>query len=165
MTKSYQFVSSPIQSNDLKRMPPIIEHKKQMETSKQDGLNMTTPPTEDPVTLTNETFDEFIQETPIVVVDFWAEWCGPCKMVAPVLSELATEYKGKVWVGKVDVDNQKELAMKYGATSIPTFWAFKEGEPVGRFVGAQPKPAFEDVFKQLLDLDMEEVRKKKAEAQ
>jgi len=124
---------------------------------------MSTPATTDPVKLTTDTFDEFIQQTPIVIVDFWAEWCGPCKMVGPILDDLATEYKGKVWVGKVNVDEQGALARKYGATSIPTFWAFKEGQPVGRFVGAQPKPAFEDVFKQLIDLDMEEVRRKQAE--
>jgi thioredoxin 1 len=124
-----------------------------------------TPATSEPVKLTDETFDEFIQSTPIVLVDFWADWCGPCKMVAPILDELATKYKGKVWVGKLDVDRYGQTAMKYGATSIPTFWAFKDGEPVGRFVGAHPKPAFENIFQQLIDLDMEEVRRKKAEAQ
>jgi len=112
----------------------------------------------EPVILTNDTFDKFIEETPMVVVDFWAEWCGPCKMVAPILESLAEEYTGKVWVGKVNVDENPQLAMKYGASSIPTFWAFKEGVPVGRFVGALPRQAFENLYKQLIDLDMDKVR-------
>ncbi|MHA2252185.1 MAG: thioredoxin [Candidatus Kariarchaeaceae archaeon] len=118
----------------------------------------TTPANTKPVDLNTENFDSFIANTPIVLVDFWAAWCGPCKMVAPVLAELAEEYQGKVWVGKVDTDKYPQLAMKFGATSIPTFWAFKEGEPVGRFVGAYPKPAFIDMFKQMIELDMDKVR-------
>jgi len=122
-----------------------------------------TKPAAEPINLTGESFDKFIEHTPIVLIDFWAEWCGPCRAVAPVLKELAKEYEGKVWIGKVDTEDQPQLAMKYGATSIPTFWAFKEGIPVGRFVGAYPKPAFIDIFKQLIDLDMDDVRKKMEE--
>ncbi|MHA2502869.1 MAG: thioredoxin [Candidatus Kariarchaeaceae archaeon] len=124
---------------------------------------MSTPATTQPVVLTTDTFDEFVEKTPIVLVDFWAEWCGPCKMVGPILDDLAKAYEGKVWVGKVDVDSHHTLAAKFGASSIPTFWAFKEGLPVGRFVGAQPRPVFENIFKQLIDLDMDEVRAKQAE--
>lgn len=119
----------------------------------------TTPATKKPIVLSEDTFDDFVKNTPIMIVDFWAEWCGPCKMVGPILDELAGEYEGKVWVGKVDTDANRQIAMKYGASSIPTFWAFKEGIPVGRFVGAQPKKAFVDVFKQLIELDMDTVRK------
>jgi thioredoxin 1 len=121
-----------------------------------------TEATTKPVNLTDETFDDFIKNSPIVLVDFWAIWCGPCKMVAPILEDLAAEYSGKIWVGKVDTDKYPQLAMKFGATSIPTFWAFKEGEPVGRFVGAYPKPAFVDIFKQLIKLDMDKVRAEQA---
>lgn len=110
-----------------------------------------------PIHLSDETFDEFVSQTPIVLVDFWATWCGPCRMVAPILEDLAKEYSGKVWVGKVDTDKYPRLAMKFGASSIPTFWAFKEGKPVGRFVGAHPKASFVDIFKQLIDLDMSKI--------
>ena len=124
---------------------------------------MSTPATTKPTVLTTSSFEEFIENTPIVVVDFWAEWCGPCKMVGPILEDLAEEYEGKIWIGKVDVDSHQQLAAKYGASSIPTFWAFKDGVPLTRFVGAQPKPSFVNIFKQLIDIDMDEVRTKMAE--
>jgi thioredoxin 1 len=93
-----------------------------------------------PVQVTDSTFDEMVidNETP-VLVDFWAEWCGPCKMIAPVLEELATELDGKLTIGKLDVDESQNTAMAYGIFSIPTLLLFKDGEPVERIVGFQPK--------------------------
>ena len=79
-------------------------------------------------------------DTP-VLVDFWAEWCAPCKMVAPVLDDLAEEYDGKIKFTKVDVDTSPETAMKYGIRSIPTLLVFKGGSPVDQVVGAVPKAA------------------------
>jgi thioredoxin 1 len=73
------------------------------------------------------------------VVDFWAVWCGPCKMIAPILDDIATEYEGKLQVAKVDVDHNGESAMKYGVMSIPTLILFKAGQPVERIVGFMPK--------------------------
>lgn len=140
----------------------------ELDTIRKERLNKImsqTPAISEPVKLTSDSFDEFIENTPIVLVDFWAEWCGPCRMVSPILEDLAKKYEGKVWIGKVNVDNYQGLAMKFGANSIPTFWAFKEGVPVGRFVGAYPREAFENIFKQLVDLDMDEVRRKQAEAE
>jgi len=93
-------------------------------------------------TLSTSTFDEVIgsAETP-VVVDFWAEWCGPCKMIAPILEELATEQAGTITVAKLNVDENPDLAMRYNVMSIPTLLVFKDGEIAKRLVGAKPKSA------------------------
>ncbi len=92
------------------------------------------------VTLTTSTFDETINsaETP-VVVDFWAEWCGPCKMIAPILGEIATEQAGKVTIAKINIDEHPDVAMRYNVMSIPTLLVFKNGEIAKRLVGAKGK--------------------------
>jgi thioredoxin 1 len=91
-------------------------------------------------TLTDATFDEHVgaADTPIVI-DFWAEWCGPCKMVAPVLDEISSEQVGKLQIAKLNVDENPNVAMRYGVQSIPTMLVFKNGELVDRIVGAMPK--------------------------
>lgn len=92
------------------------------------------------VTLTEGNFsDEVLKSATPVVVDFWAEWCGPCKMITPVLSELATEYGAKVKIGKVNIDEHQQLAINYGIQSIPTLLFFKGGQVSGQVVGAQSK--------------------------
>jgi len=92
------------------------------------------------VTLTSSTFDETIAaaDTP-VVVDFWAEWCGPCKMIAPILGEIAEEHLGKVTIAKLNVDENPDLAMRYGVRSIPTLLVFNKGEVAKTLVGAKGK--------------------------
>jgi thioredoxin 1 len=92
------------------------------------------------VTLTAATFDELVSsaDTP-VVVDFWAEWCGPCKMIAPILSEIAAEQAGNVTVAKLNVDEHGEIAMRYNVMSIPTLLVFQGGEMRKRLVGAKGK--------------------------
>ena len=94
------------------------------------------------VTLTAATFDEAVQSASgAVVVDFWAEWCGPCKMVAPVLDEIAGENKDKITVAKLDIDVNQKTAQAYQVMSIPTMIVFQDGKPVKQIVGARPKAA------------------------
>lgn len=95
--------------------------------------------------LTEANFSEEVagSDTP-VLVDFWAEWCGPCKMIAPVLEEIAQEHAGKIRIAKVDVDSEQTLAMRFGIQGIPTMIVFSEGEPDLRITGAMGKPQLED---------------------
>ena len=92
------------------------------------------------VTLTDATFDEEVKASDVpVLVDFWAEWCGPCKMFSPVLEEIAMEQAGKLRVGKVNVDDNLGVASRFEVQSIPTLILFKDGEPQVRVIGAKPK--------------------------
>lgn len=92
------------------------------------------------VEFTDANFEELaLKSDKPVVVDFWAEWCGPCRMVSPLISELATEYDGKAVVGKLNVDQNPEISMKYGIRNIPTVLFLKNGEIVDKMVGASPK--------------------------
>lgn len=99
------------------------------------------------IILTEENFDEEVRRSDIpVLVDFWAVWCGPCSMIAPTVAEIADEYTGRVKVGKVNVDEQMKLAMKYGVSSIPTLILFKKGEPIDRIVGVCSKAEIEEMI-------------------
>ena len=97
---------------------------------------------ESTITLSETTFDEEINSasTP-VLVDFWAEWCGPCKMIAPILDEIASEQEGRLTVAKLNVDDAPDIARRFGVMSIPTLILFNDGEPAKRVVGAKPKAA------------------------
>jgi thioredoxin 1 len=93
-----------------------------------------------PIEFTDATFEqEVIKSDTPVLVDFWAEWCGPCKMIGPIVEQLADEYEGQVKVGKVDVDSNPKTAVNYGIRGIPTLLVFKGGKPVKQVVGAVPK--------------------------
>ena len=101
--------------------------------------------------ITDATFEEVVLKSDKpVVVDFWAAWCGPCRMVGPIIDEIATEYEGKATVGKVDVDANQEFAAKYGVRNIPTVLIFQNGEVVGSQVGVAPKKTYTDAVDALL---------------
>lgn len=91
-----------------------------------------------PVVLTDNSFDQVVSKG-VTLVDFWAEWCGPCRQIAPIVEQIASENEGKITVGKLDVDANGDTAMKFGVMSIPTLILFKDGEPVERLVGFRPK--------------------------
>jgi hypothetical protein len=102
------------------------------------------------VTITTANFQEYKNGSLPLVVDLWAPWCGPCRMVAPIISELAEDFDGKIVVGKCDVDENDDVAIEFGVRNIPTILFFKNGELVDKFVGAASKATLEEKFKALL---------------
>ena len=119
------------------------KHEEATETKEQSALPPETLKGEE-VTLTDDNFDEIIGKKGVVaLVDFWAEWCGPCLQQAPIVKEIAEEYKGKVVVGKVNIDENKKLPERFDIQAIPTLIVFKDGEEVDRVVGLHDKAALE----------------------
>jgi thioredoxin 1 len=96
-----------------------------------------------PVEMTDATFKEMIQNHPLVVVDCWAAWCGPCHMIAPIIKELSRDYSGKILFGKLDVDENREVSTQYDIMSIPTLLVFKNGKLVDTIIGAMPRQTLE----------------------
>ena len=95
---------------------------------------------------TKDGLDKALAQKGLLMVDFWADWCGPCKMLAPLIESLDKEYEGRVTVGKVNVDDEQELAIRYGVMSIPTVIFFKDGQEIDRKVGVMPPEAFTQVL-------------------
>jgi thioredoxin 1 len=128
----------------IKRVQEIMEAQKMNSQTNEDWPN-------EPITVTDGNFDDFIKKYPFVVIDCWAPWCGPCKMVAPVIDELAKDHAGKIVFGKLNTDENMETAMKFSIMSIPTMLIFKNGELIDRPVGAMPKPMLEETITKHLD--------------
>lgn len=103
------------------------------------------------VTLSDQTFAQEVKSDTPVLVDFWAPWCGPCKIIAPIIEELGKKYEGQLKVGKLNVDDNPTTASQYGVMSIPTVYFFKGGKPVKSLVGAQGKDAFETAIQEVLN--------------
>jgi len=103
-----------------------------------------------PITISDTNFNETIQRHPLMLIDCWAEWCGPCRMVAPVIDELARDYGDRLVVGKLNVDENPTTAMQFNIMSIPTLLIMKNGKEVDRIIGAVPKKAIEEGLKKYL---------------
>jgi thioredoxin len=127
-----------------------IKQKKLAELQKLASMKAMMSSLSEPVTLTDSNFRSETGKYPIMVVDFWAPWCGPCRIVGPIIEELAREYSGKVAFGKVNVDENQMISGSYGIQSIPTMMIFKNGKAVDIMIGALPKAQIEMKIKQQL---------------
>lgn len=125
------------ENDDLERIRKRKIEDLMRRTSRRQGV------ADKPIEVTDLNFREVIEGNHLVVVDFWAPWCAPCRMMAPIIDELAKEYSGKILFGKLNVDENPEKPAEYGVMSIPTFLVFKDGVLVDRFVGAVPKKVLE----------------------
>ncbi len=114
------------------------------------GKKQEKPTLSKPVEITDATFKETIQNHPLVVVDCWAPWCGPCQIVAPVIEEMARDYAGRILFGKLNVDENREVATQYQIMGIPTLLVFKNGKLVDRIVGAMPRQILEPKIRRYL---------------
>jgi len=103
-----------------------------------------------PIILNDTHFDEAVQKYPLILVDCWAEWCGPCRMIAPVVDELARDHADRLIVGKLNVDENPETAMRFGIMSIPTLLIIKNGKEVDRIIGAVPKHLIEEKLRRYI---------------
>lgn len=125
-----------------------IKHKKLAELQKEAATKAMMSSITEPIGLTDSNFANEISKFPIMLVDFWAPWCGPCRMVSPIIEQLSREYSGKVAFGKVNVDENQRIAASFGIQSIPTLMIFRNGKAVDVMVGALPKAQLEMKLKQ-----------------
>ncbi|MFQ5759282.1 MAG: thioredoxin, partial [Candidatus Bathyarchaeia archaeon] len=119
-----------------KKMRELMEKASGETTEQKDILSA-------PITVSDDSFDQAVQQYPLMVIDCWAAWCGPCRMIAPIIDELAKDYSGKVVFGKLNVDENPKTAMRFGVMSIPTLLIMKNGKEIDRIIGAVPKQSIE----------------------
>jgi thioredoxin 1 len=127
-----------------------IKHKKLAELQKEAATKAMMSSVTEPIVLTDSNFASEVTKYPIMLVDFWAPWCGPCRMVSPIIEQLSREYSGRVAFGKVNVDENQRIAASFGIQSIPTLMIFKGSKPVDVIIGAMPKAQIEMKLKQQL---------------
>jgi thioredoxin len=127
-----------------------IKHKKLAELQKEAATKAMMSSITEPIVLTDSTFASEVTKYPIMLVDFWAPWCGPCRMVSPIIEQLSREYSGRVAFGKVNVDENQRIAASFGIQSIPTLMIFKGSKAVDVIMGAVPKAQIEMKLKQQL---------------
>ena len=125
-----------------------IKQKKLAELQKEAAAKATMSTLTEPIVLTDSNFASEVRKYPLMVVDFWAPWCGPCRMVSPIIEQLAREYSGMVAFGKVNVDENQRIPASFGIQSIPTLMIFKVGKAVDVIIGAMPKAQIEIKIKQ-----------------
>lgn len=127
-----------------------IKHKKMTELQKEAASKATMASITEPIVLTDSNFASEVTKYPIMLVDFWAPWCGPCRMVSPIIEQLSREYSGRIAFGKVNVDENQRIAASFGIQSIPTLMIFKGSKAVDVIIGAMPKAQIEMKLKQQL---------------
>jgi thioredoxin 1 len=127
-----------------------IKHKKLAELQKDAANKAMMSSITEPIVLTDSNFASEVTKYPIMLVDFWAPWCGPCRMVSPIIEQLSREYSGRVAFGKVNVDENQRIAASFGIQSIPTLMIFKGSKAVDVIIGAMPKAQIEAKLKQQL---------------
>jgi thioredoxin 1 len=127
-----------------------IKDKKLAELQKEAATKAMMSSITEPLVLTDSNFESEVAKYPIMVVDFWAPWCGPCRMVSPIIEQLSREYSGRVAFGKVNVDENQRIAASFGIQSIPTLMIFKGSKAVDVIIGAMPKAQIEMKLKQQL---------------
>jgi thioredoxin 1 len=127
-----------------------IKQKKLAELQKEAATRASMSALKEPIVLTDSNFAREIREYPLMIVDFWAPWCGPCRIVSPIIEQLAREYSGRVAFGKVNVDENQRIAGSFGIQSIPALMIFKGGKTVDVMIGAMPKAQIEMKLKQHL---------------
>jgi len=143
MLENVKVLEGVLMKNEDEELERIKRAKLQEMMRNVVGKKQEKPALSKPIEVTDATFKETIQNHPLVVVDCWAPWCGPCRMVAPVIEEMARDYAGKILFGKLNVDENREVATQYQIMGIPTLLVFKNGKLVDRIVGAMPKQVLE----------------------